>query len=513
MKLLRRSLVGLFLVSLTLALLAFAGGMLKDAVVARLSAEPPSFPQRERSVTANVVTVESGTLTPQLEVFGQILSSRTLDLRAPVGGTVLEVSDRFVDGGTVEAGEVLLRIDPVEAEAALARVEADLADAEAEARDAERALALAQDGVAAAEAQQVLREQALQRQRDLQARSVGTATELEAAELAVSSAAQAVLSQREAVAQAEARIDQAATLLARTQIELSEAQRTLDDTVLTAAFDGTLAEVTVVPGGRVTENEQLAQLVDPDALEVGFRLSTSQYAALLSADGQLLPAPVEVTIEVSGALLTATGQISRESASVAEGQTGRLIYARLDEPGVFRPGDFVGVTVEEPAQERVARLPASALAADGTVLVVAEGNRLQLAEVELVRRQSDDVLVRAPDLEGARVVAQRSPLLGPGILVQPLDPTAPEEATVVASAGPPAGSAGPPGAGASQPGAAADPQTEMIVLEPDRRARLVAFVQSNERMPMEAKSRILSQLEAEAVPAAVVARLESQMES
>lgn len=90
------------------------------------------------------------------------------------------------------------------------------------------------------------------------------------------------------------------------------------------------------------------------------------------------------------------------------------------------------------------------------------------------------------------MVAQRSPVLGPGILVRPLDPEAPNEQLVAGSA--------PTGA-------------EMITLEPDRRARLVAFVQGSERMPPEAKSRILGQLEGETVPAEMVARLESQMES
>ena len=43
------------------------------------------------------------------------------------------------------AGQFLLRIDPVEAQEALARTRADVQDAQAELRDAERALVLGQD--------------------------------------------------------------------------------------------------------------------------------------------------------------------------------------------------------------------------------------------------------------------------------------------------------------------------------------------------------------------------------
>ena len=76
-----------------------------------------------------------------------------------------------------------------------------------------------------AEAQAELRERALQRQRDLEARGVGAAASVEEAELAAASAQQAVLARRIALAQAESRVDQATTLLARAVIALEAAER------------------------------------------------------------------------------------------------------------------------------------------------------------------------------------------------------------------------------------------------------------------------------------------------
>ncbi|SLN21858.1 efflux RND transporter periplasmic adaptor subunit [Roseisalinus antarcticus] len=485
MRFLRRSLVGIFLLSVTLALFALAGRTVFDAVETRMNAEPRAFPQRERVIAVNVVDFTPESIIPELDVFGELRSQRTLDLRASVGGTVVSVADNFVEGGTVAADEVLLRVDPTDAQSALARAQADLQDGLAEVRDAERALNLAEDELAAAEDQVTLRTQALERQRDLAGRGVVTAAALEDAELAASAARAAVLSRRQSVAQAEARIDSAQTELSRIRIDLDEAERTLGDTEIRAAFAGTLSGVSVIEGGRITSNELLAQLIDPSRLEVAFRVSTSQYARLLDAEGALRQSPVTVTLDVSGVDLTARGVLSRESAGVAEGQTGRLLFARLDAAPAFRPGDFVTVTIAEPALERVARLPATAVAADGTVLVVGEGERLELAQVELLRRQGDDVIVRGTDLGGSMVVAERSPLLGAGIKVRPILPG---------------------GASALPEG----PQT--LRLEPDRRARLKAFVEGS-RMPDEAKSRILAQLEEEEVSAEVVARLESRMGS
>ena len=144
-----------------------------------------------------------------LTVFGQVQSRRSLELRSAVGGTVVEVGAGVEDGGAVSEGDLLLRIDPVDAETALARVRADQLEAEADLRDAERTLVLSQDELESAEDQARLRENAFERQQDLQARGVGTATAVETAELAASSARQTVLARRSAIAQAETRIDQA----------------------------------------------------------------------------------------------------------------------------------------------------------------------------------------------------------------------------------------------------------------------------------------------------------------
>jgi len=51
----------------------------------------------------------------------------------------------------------------------------------------------------------------------------------------------------------------------------------------------------------------------------------------------------------------------------------------------------------------------------------------------------------------------------------------------------------------------------MLELSAERRARLVAFVESNQRMPAEAKARVLARLNEPRVPANMVARLEGRM--
>lgn len=492
MRFLRQSLLGLFLVSLTLGLLAYAGRLVWDAVEARMNDDRRPPPARERVFAVSVQTARMESVTPVLEAFGQIQSRRRLELRAASGGRVMWLAPGFEEGGAVAAGEVLVRLDPADAQAALDRAQSDLLDAEAEQRDAARGLDLARDELAAAQEQAELRERAYQRQKDLKARGVGTAAAVEAAELSAAAARQAVLSRRMALTQAEARVDQAATRLRRARIALETAQRDLEDTVISAPFAGTLSGVTLVEGRRVATNEKLAELIDPQALEVAFRVSTAQYVRLLDEGGQLVHAPVTVSLDVSGVDLTAAGRISRDSGAAGEGQSGRLLFARLDDAPGFKPGDFVTVRVEEPPVDGVARLPASALGSDGTVLVLGADDRLEALKVELVRRQGNDVLLRGAGLAGREVVTGRTPLLGPGIKVRPLRDQA--------------------RAGKAMAGPSDDSRdVPMLELTEERRARLVAFIKASNRMPEDAKARVLNLLAESRVPARLVERIESRM--
>ncbi|WP_113912396.1 efflux RND transporter periplasmic adaptor subunit [Roseovarius dicentrarchi] len=487
MQFIRRSLTGLFLMSLTLGLLAYGVYALNSAVQERLARTPDGGTREERVFAVNTVLAEGRAIAPVLTIYGEVRSRRSLELRAKASGSIVELADVVEDGGQVSEGQFLARIDPADAQSALDRARSDLMDARAEGRDAARALDLARDELAAARDQSDLQERAFQRQRDLEQRGVGTTAAVEAAELTAAAARGAVLTRRQALAGAEARVDQAATRERRAEIALAEAERRLADTTLTAEFTGALSDVAVVEGGVVSVNERLATLIDPAALEVAFRVSTPQFARLLDRDGSLRRAPVTASLEAFGLNLTAPGTLTRASAAVGEGQTGRLVFAQLDRAQGLKPGDFVTVKVSEPVLDSVISLPATALGADGAVLALDADSRLEPLAVTLLRRQGDSVLVRAaegaPPLDGRQVVAQRSPLLGAGIKVRPL---------AAAAAAPPA------------------PQA-MLELTRERRERLIAYVEGRRDMPAAMRDKLLDQLAQARVPARVVERLETRM--
>ncbi|SOB94706.1 efflux RND transporter periplasmic adaptor subunit [Rhodobacter maris] len=487
MRFLVRSLTGLFLFALTLALLAVGGFTMKSAIDARAKAPGRMHGAQERIFAANVATLDFGTRQPVLTAYGELRTLRELEIRAPAAGTLLSLSPNFVEGGQVAAGELLVTLDPAETQAARDSALASKAEAEAALALAGRTLTLAGGDLGAAERQAELRQKALERARSIGARGFGATADIETAELALSAAEQAVLTKRSALSSAEAGLDQAKNALRRAEIALSEAERKLAETQIRADFAGQLSGVSTVAGRPVSNNEILATLIDPVTLEVAFRLSTAQYVRLTDTSGALMPLSATVSLDLGEKRITVPARLARAGAAVEEGQAGRLVFARLEAVSGLKAGDFVTVTLAMPALEAVALLPAAAVGADGKVLVLDAGERLHGEPVEVVHRQGDDVLIRAAGLKsGQEVVAERTPLLGEGLKLRPLRRDA-MGATI------------------------APPKPADVVLDEARRARLIAAVESNSRMGAEAKARILAQLRQESVPAEVVERIESRM--
>ncbi len=428
MRFLARSLTGLFLLVVTLALLGLAAITVGNAMRQSLGPGGPAREAEERVVSANMLLLAPSEITPQLTAYGKIEARRTLDIRARQGGTVVWVADDFLNGTEVAEGVALLRLDPVPAEEALALARADLAEAEAASSEAKAAVVLAEEDLTAAEAQKGLQLQALDRQKDLATRGAGSPQAVETAELAVSGASQSVLSRKQALASARARIDQTAVAVTRANIALGEAERTLADTELRAGLTGRIDGVSLVPGAVIGANEGLGRIIDPASLEVALRLSTAQYGQVLDETGSLRA--YEITVELPG--LTGAprlrGQLHRVGAAVADGQTGRLVYATLeigpDGLALLKPGDFVEVTITGGPLADVALVPATAVGRQGTVLALGAENRLQEVAVEVLRRQGDDVIIAVGPLAGREIVAERSAFLGEGIRVRPIRPGA-----------------------------------------------------------------------------------------
>ncbi len=492
MRFLVRGIAGLLLLALTIGFVAIGVIRFIGARDTDESGRPGAA--RERAFVVNVATLERVTAEPVITAYGEIRSWRTLELRAATAGRVVQLSDAFRDGAAVEAGTLLFAIDPAEARAKLADAGVALLDAIAEEAEAREALVVAEADLAAAETQRTLRIQAHQRQRDLQQREFAAAATVEEAEMAVATAEQTVASRTLALVTARNRIDRATRAIERAAITRDEAARILAETRVIAEFDGLLSDVDSAIGRRVSANERLGLLIDLAALEVAFRVSNTQFARLL--DGRTLrPAPVMVALDLDRSSIEVTGHIERVGAIVESGDTGRIVYAKLDADGdtILRPGDFVTVAVDEPPLDDVAIIPATAADSTGRILVLTDDDRLEEVATTILRRQGDLLIVGSAPF-GARYVTERTPQLGPGIKVRPVD--APEQADGSSAALP------------TSIGTGVGTSNDRIVLNAEQRQSLMEILEADRRMPEERRDRLRNLLSQPEVPRGLVERLQ-----
>lgn len=500
MRFLMRGLLGLAFIAIMLSSVGYGIYRLSEAMQDEETAL--RGPATERRYSVNVGRLEVVSVQPVTTAYGQIESWRTLQIRASSDGLLVDVAQKFRDGAAVKSGDLLVRIDPADAEFGLLDAEAALADAEAQKSESEEAVIGAEQELVAARRQLDLRRQALERQKQLLEKGYSTMVQVEQEELSVAALEQASSNRLQSVITARKRIERMDLTVARAKIAVQNAERTLAETAISAPFDGYLDQVDATLGRRVSPSETLAVLIDPTALDVRFALSTRQFARFLDDDGALIPATVTVELELGERVLEVVGRLDRAAAVVAQGEAGRTLFANLnvDSGTVLRPGDFVTVRIDEPELHNVAVIPAAAASEDGRLLVVSEESRLVEVASRVLRRMADELVVTDVPI-GSDYVQERLPHLGSGLKVQPkrIDGALPSGAidpsqTLSVN---------------KTPGNAKAPETtgEMVELEPSRRAALIEILEESS-IPARRKARLRALLNEPIVPLEVVELIE-----
>ncbi|MEM6663791.1 MAG: hypothetical protein AAF666_16625 [Pseudomonadota bacterium] len=518
-----RSITGLGLLGLTLAFLIAAAAILIDAMQEDDRDWRRGAQRENQNIIVDTDVIRHTRATPVLRVHGTVHSLQSAEVRAAVAGRVVEISSDLRSGAPVAAGQLIARLDPAQEIAAQTRLQLDLRDIEIEISDAANALEIAQAELESNLAAQVLRKSALLRQQNLAQRGSGLAGAFEDAELSLIAAEQTVLATRSRIAEAEARSALAATAKARKVSELEDAARALDATLITAPIDGTWGSEALVLGREVSAFEALGTIVGTWPLEIAMRVPSSAYARLTDAEGALLPLPVNLewagrTGEASMlAQLDRAGLAATDDGSV---QAGRTLFARMFQAdGVpVLPGDQVVGTITEPSLENVAILPAAALGPKNTLYVLRDNDTVEMLGVTVVRRQGDAVIVRnAPD--GRRYVTKRLPGLTDGAAVTPRQgpETQVDGGTVTVPVPETQDHSTPSGkrAGEGDEQQLDDERRSMaggktISISPEERARLTAMVNANASLNDRARTRILTMLKSDEVPAGLVRRIEQE---
>jgi membrane fusion protein (multidrug efflux system) len=307
------------------------------------------------AVPVQIVAAEAGTVRDRIEAVGSTLARQAVDIVALTSGRVAEIA--FEPGARVETGAVLVRLDDIAEQAAVAEAEAGLREAEL----------------------------ALDRARKLRANNTvaqATVDELEAAYLGT-----------------HARVD--------------AARKQLADRTVRAPFPGVVGIRGVDVGARVDDETVLTTLDDLAEVEIEFSVPEIYFGQV--RDGQAVSA---TSSAFPGR--TFAGRIATIDTRIGEVSRAFRVRAVIPNPDLTLPaGMFMHVEVVL-AERSAVLIPEEAVVAEGerTFVFTVQDARAQRRDVQLGQRAAGMVEVIEGVEPGEVVVRTGMQRLRDGIAVR-----------------------------------------------------------------------------------------------
>ncbi|MGB0620367.1 MAG: efflux RND transporter periplasmic adaptor subunit [Myxococcota bacterium] len=324
--------------------------------------------------SVSVYVLESRTLSEEIKASGDLEAQFHTEIAAEVEGRVTELT--VDEGGSVEAGVVVIEIDPARRKLDLSAARARLAQARAELANEQRKT---------------------KRIRELRSQSVSSIQQLEEAETMLALARSAVSAEEAAVGVAERRVR---------------------DSSVAAPFAGLVARRSVELGEFVQPGTSLFELVAMSPLEAIFSLTE------LDTERVRLGQRVEIRV---GAFPDQTfdGRVAFIAPTIDPNTRTLRIKAEIDNSeGLLRPGLFARMSLGVAERPNVLMVPAEALIqrAGGTSVYRvsdAEGDegRVERISVEVGSTEGDFVEVRGTLRPGDKIVRRGHGGLANGMAV------------------------------------------------------------------------------------------------
>lgn len=406
----------LFRIIVPLLILAACGAGAYALV--KMKPEPERRPAAEKSWVVETETVRIADERPELTLFGEVVAGRKVDLRPLVAGRIVAVGPNFVEGGVVGEGELLVAIDPFDYEAAVAERQAEHDEARARLQE----LRAEYDGVRELlkhdKAQLEIRRRDVARREKLRGAGAGSVKALDDARLALLENEQIITDRVRAAESWRAKQKQQEAAIAKIDVALRRAKRDLEQSRLTAPFEGFLLDVEAEVGKRIGTGDRVARLIDANRLEVRFHVSNAVFAQLRADEGYA-GRTARVYWQGADADTPFEAVLAREGGEIETTSGGVNLYAGLRGVGpdtALRPGAFVRVVVPGRKYSGVARLPEAALY-DGDTLYVVVDSRLQARRTQVLARIGAEILVRGGVEAGDSVLTTRLAEVGPGVRV------------------------------------------------------------------------------------------------
>jgi membrane fusion protein (multidrug efflux system) len=373
-------------VMVPLLVLAIGGG----AAVALIKTKPAAGKRKPpaRASLVEVMEVNETNRTVEIEVMGEVVPVREIELRAEVSGRVVEQSPKLVQGGRFTVGETMLVIEPDDYDAAVAQAESALTQA----RLAE-----------------VLEEQ----RHTIAAEEWELSGQAESADVAKS------------VALREPHLAAARAARKAAEGALARARRNRERTVLRAPFDCIVLQEFSDVGHIVTQQGKVARLAGTDRFYVQAAVpveSLGRFSVPDSPDGEGAEASI-VQRGRDGAAVERSGRVTRLLGDLAPaGRMARVLVA-VEKPleGDTVPlllGAYVRCVIQGEELSGVIVVPRSAVRDGNRIWIADDSGRLRVQELSIAWQSQDEVCVSSGLMGGDRIVTTQLPTAIPGMALK-----------------------------------------------------------------------------------------------
>jgi RND family efflux transporter MFP subunit len=368
-----------------LVLLAATGGA--SAIVALKPKAAASMPE-SLAPSVEIIRAEPQTLRMNVISQGVVTPREEIDLVAEVSGKVVQVHPSLAAGGFFSANDLLLTVDPRPYDYAIVTAQAKVAEAE----------------------RTLIAEQAQVEQAESEWRALG---EGQASDLTL---------HKPQLAEAKAKLQAARADLAKARLDRSLCE-------LRAPFDGRVLNRRAGLGQYLQAGAAVARIFASDIAEIRLPIGIDQLAFLdlplgdSSSAFRHAPA-VTLSAEVAGKRQRWQGRIVRSEAALDETSGQLYLIAEVEQPFRSSPGRpplmsglFVQAEIEGVPQESVYALPRTALNSLQQAKLVNAEQRLEMRPLEILRTESDRVIVKSGLQPGDRVIVSELPVPVAGMRV------------------------------------------------------------------------------------------------
>jgi multidrug efflux system membrane fusion protein len=312
---------------------------------------PTNTPPALQTVSVRDLVVSD--IKASIETFAEVRPRWSADIRAAVGGRIVEVRETALAGVQVAAGDALFRIESTQYETAVAAAELLLAEAHLALMQADNRTTISR------------------RQFEREGARAPNELALHLPELRIA---------KHEVTSAEA--------------QLRAAQQQLADTTITAPFSGFITERLISLGQTVTAGEPLLKLVDDNQFEMTAELSRENWALL----DHPITNQVAQLVDTAGTPMGTA--VVRQGGGFLDQNTRQyrvFLEVRETKDQPILSGDFLRVLLTGRVVEDTLSIPDTALTRTGHVWFVDQNDQLMRISPDILFRIADQIVIAAPE--------------------------------------------------------------------------------------------------------------------